>query len=44
MYGKYDTLMQELMPECEGDFKSYMWMEPDMFQELCNCVGPRIAK
>ena len=44
MYGQYDTLRQELMQECQGDFKSYMLMEPDMFCKLCDCVGPRVAK
>ena len=31
MYGQYYTLMQKVMWECEGDFKSNMQMEPDMF-------------
>lgn len=44
LHGQFDTLMQELMRECEGDFKSYLRMEPDMFLELCNRVTPRIEK
>ena len=39
-----ETLAQELMGECEGDFKSYMRMEPDMFHQICHCVDPRVAK
>lgn len=44
LHGQYDTLMQELMRECQGDFKDFMRMPPDMFLELCHRVGPRIAK
>lgn len=44
LYGQYDTLMQELMRECQGDFKSYMRMEPCMFAEILQRVGPRITK
>ncbi|XP_053372723.1 uncharacterized protein LOC123561515 [Mercenaria mercenaria] len=42
LYGQYETLMQELRLEHHGDFKAYLRMEPDMFQELCARVGPRI--
>jgi len=32
--GHYNTLMQELMRESRGDFKSYMHMEPEMFRDM----------
>ena len=32
--GHYDTLMQELIRESRGDFKSYLRMEPEMFREM----------
>jgi len=40
--GHYDTLMQELMRESRADFKSYLRMEPEMFREMLDRVGPRI--
>jgi len=42
--GHYDTLMQELMRESRGDFKPYPRMEPEMFREMLDRVGPRIEK
>ena len=42
--GHYDTLMQELMRESRGDFKSYLRMEPEMFREMLDRVSPRIEK
>ena len=42
--GHYDTLMQELMRESRGDFKSYLRMEPEMFREMLDRVGPRTEK
>jgi hypothetical protein len=44
MHGQYDQLMQELMRECEGDFKSYMRIDPEMFREMLAHVGPHITK
>ena len=44
MLDDYDNLMQELMRECDGDFKAYMRMSPDMFRELVDRVSPRITK
>jgi hypothetical protein len=44
MLGQYDTLMQELMRESHGDFKSFLHIEPAMFQELLVRVTPRISK
>ncbi len=42
--GHYDRLMQELMNECQGDFKAFLRMEPDMFREILERVTPRISK
>jgi len=39
--GQYDTLMQELMRESRGDFKSYLRMEPEIFREMLDRVSPR---
>lgn len=44
LFGQYDTLMQELMEECHSDFKSFLRMEPCMFHEILQRVGPRITK
>jgi len=42
--GHYDTVMQELMRESRGDFKSYLRIEPEMFREMLDRVGPRTEK
>ena len=34
--GHFDTLMQELMRESRGDFKSYLRSEPPIFREMVN--------
>jgi len=44
LFGQYDTLMLELMRESKGDFKNFMRMTPEVFQELLDRVGPRISK
>ena len=44
LLGQYERLMQELMRESAGDFRGFMRMEPQMFQELLARVGPRITK
>ena len=44
LYGQYDTLMPELMRTCAGDFKSFLRIEPEMFREMLDRVGPRITK
>jgi len=44
LLGTYDNLIQELIRESRGDFKSFMRMEVDMFQEMLARVGPRVAK
>jgi hypothetical protein len=36
--------VQELIRESRGDFKGYMRMEVEMFQELVARVGPRVEK
>ncbi|XP_041464135.1 putative nuclease HARBI1 [Lytechinus variegatus] len=43
-FGQYETLMRELEAEHAADFKSYLRMVPQMFYELLDRVGPRIAK
>ena len=43
-YGQFENLMVELEREHHGDFKGYLRMEPDMFHELVQRVGPRIRK
>ena len=42
--GHYDTLMQELMRESRGDFKSFLRMEPEMFRDMVDRVALRIEK
>ena len=42
--GHYSTLMDELERESEGDFVSYMRMEPAMFHEILLRISPRISK
>jgi len=42
--GHYDTLMQELMRESRGDFKTFLRIEPEMFREMLDRVAPRIEK
>lgn len=44
LHGQYHTLMQELMEECQGDFKSFLRIEPQMFEEMLDRVGPLITK
>ena len=36
--GHFDTLMQKLVRESRGDFKSYLRIEPAMFQEMVNII------
>jgi len=44
--GHYDThaMMQELMRESRGNFKSFLRMEPEMFRDMLDRVAPRIEK
>ncbi|WAR20585.1 hypothetical protein MAR_002423 [Mya arenaria] len=44
LFGQYDTLMKELEAEHAADFKAFRHMEPQMYYELLNRVGPRITK
>ncbi|WAR29137.1 hypothetical protein MAR_002705, partial [Mya arenaria] len=41
---RYETLMKELEAEHAADFKAFLRMEPQMYYELLNRVGPRITK
>jgi len=41
--GHFDTLMQELVRESCGDFKSYLRIEPAMFREMVNIVTVTIS-
>ena len=43
-FGLYDQLMAELRREDQTDFINFMRMPPDMFDEVLERVGPRIAK
>ena len=42
--GQFEALMAELEREHHGDFKSFLRVEPQMFHELVQRVGPRIQK
>ena len=42
--GAYEQLMQELRLEDEAAFTNFLRMEPAMFQELVDRVGPRIRR
>ncbi|WAR25935.1 hypothetical protein MAR_011639 [Mya arenaria] len=44
LFGQYETLMKELEAEHAADFKAFLRMEPQMYYELLNRVGPRITK
>ncbi|WAR02560.1 hypothetical protein MAR_009118 [Mya arenaria] len=44
LFGQYETLMKELEAEHPADFKAFLRMEPQMYYELLNRVGPRITK
>ncbi|WAQ95222.1 hypothetical protein MAR_027912 [Mya arenaria] len=44
LFGQYETLMKELETEHAADFKAFLRMEPQMYYELLNRVGPRITK
>lgn len=43
-FGDYSQLMKELRLEDEGSFYNYLRMEPAIFDELLQRVGPRIVK
>lgn len=43
-YGHYNRLMEELrLEDCES-FRNFLRVEPAMFDELLNRIGPRITK
>ena len=44
IYGHYEQLMNELLQENHTDFKNFLRVEPEMFFELVERVGPRIQK
>ena len=44
IYGHYEQLMNELLRENHMDFKNFLRVEPEMFFELVERVGPRIQK
>ena len=41
-YGHFENVMVELEREHHGDFKGFLRMEPNMFHDLVQCVGPWI--
>ena len=40
IYGHYEQLMNELLRENHTDFKNFLCVEPEMFFELVERVGP----
>ena len=44
LYGQYEQLMGELEREAQGDFKSFLRMEPAMFHELLQRLTPALSK
>ena len=43
-YGHYDRLMRELEAEDVVSFRNFVRMDPAMFKEVLQRVGPRIEK
>ena len=43
-YGHYDRLMRELEAEDVVSFRNFVRMDPAMFREVLQRVGPRIEK
>ena len=43
-YGCYDCLMRKLEAEDVGSFRNFVRMDPAMFREVLQRVGPRIEK
>ena len=44
IYDHYEQLMNELLRENHTEFKNFLRVEPEMFFELVERVGPRIQK
>jgi len=44
LYGQFEQLMPELEGEDPASFRNFVRMEPAMFRELINRLGPRISK
>ena len=42
-FGVYDTLLQELRSEDEGEYKKFLRMSPDVFDELLNLIEEDIT-
>lgn len=42
LLGQYATLVHELEIEDERAYRNYMRMSPQLFQEICQRIGPRI--
>ena len=43
-FGVYDTLLQELRSEDEGEYKKFLHMSPDVFDELLNLIEEDITR
>ena len=43
-YGQYEKLVAELRGEDVRGFRNYMRIDPELFQELLERVGPRLMK
>ncbi len=44
LYGQYERLMSELEVEGAAAFKNFVRVNPAMFRELLNRIGPAISK
>ena len=44
LFGQFDTLFRELERESQGDYMSYIRIDPNLFGELLLRVTPRITK
>ena len=44
LYGQYEKLLQEMRQEDVGSFRNFLRVEPGLFQELLERVGPLIEK
>ena len=44
LYGQYEMLMAEMARDDPASFRNFIRMDPAMFQELLNRLGPRITK
>ena len=44
IFGQYDALLQELNREDPGEYKNYLRIQPDLFQEMVERLSPYITK